>query len=110
MLDNKKEDDPKLASLLKKVVDYIENGIVEGRPGKEVIKFSDKTYPTSHGSSGGGSPNWHTIFWATDQQLENWYNHYKDVLQIKQIRQIMSADDFVERYPDGGAPWRYFYE
>jgi hypothetical protein len=114
MKQNKVKDDPILADLLRQVFEHLKT--------KDLKK---NEWPTSLASSGGGSPNWHTIFWATEKQLENWVNHYKNVLQIKQLRLIKAADDFEEMWEDGkimtdanfmkkwNEPkinWRYWYE
>ncbi len=74
--------------------------------------FHDRIYPTSHGSSNGSSPDWFTIFTATDQQLENWLKHYGKVLKVKKILPIMSADEFIEKWEaePRQITWRYWYE
>ncbi len=71
-----------------------------------------RKYPTSHGSSGGGhgsSPDWFTIFEATDEQLKNWLEHYGDVLKVKKIMPIMMADEFVKKWKNEEITWKYWY-
>lgn len=66
--------------------------------------------PTSHGSSHGDhSPDWFTIFEATEQQLDNWLKHYGKVLQVKKIMPIMSADEFIAKWKDRKITWKYWH-
>lgn len=72
--------------------------------------FDERTYPTSHGSShGDNSPDWFTIFEATDEQLGNWLKHYGEVLQVKKIMPIMSADEFIAQWNERKITWKYWY-
>ncbi len=72
--------------------------------------FKERTYPTSHGSShGDDSPDWFTIFEATDEQLKNWLEHYGKVLKVKKIMPIISADEFIRKWDNKEITWKYWY-
>ncbi len=72
--------------------------------------MSRRIYPTSHGSSHGDtSPDWFTIFEATEKQLNNWLKHYGEVLQVKKIMPIMGADEFIKKWVNEEITWKYWY-
>ncbi len=79
------------------------------RADDKIKDISKRKYPTSHGSSHGESPKWFTIFEATDEQLKNWLDHYQPELKVIEIKPLMSADEFIEKYRKGEIPLTYWY-
>lgn len=70
---------------------------------------SERAFPTSLASSYGEDPRWFTLFEATDEQLQNWLKHYEPVLKILDIRPIIGADEFIEKWEEGKITWRYWF-